>query len=222
LTANPYWSTNQASTYAYYDYPNATNCLFVGNRFVSTSSSLLCGVQDGKKSSSVVNCTIVSNSYTYLARYFRKDKSPLLIQNTVIIDNKSRDETSFRDIYIATTGDNRCDVGALTFDHCVYRTKFSTLDLTSYICDNSLYRFGEGDFGEDPGFMLAGDLNHPFSLKRTSPLRGKGRLLDWMSDSYDLRGDADDGKYRRLRDGAVDIGCYQCWIDSVALRITIR
>ena len=146
----------------------------------------------------------------------------MLIQNTVIYDNFAYESTTLRDIFVATSGDNRCEVGALIFDHCVYKTKLSTLDLTDYTLDNSLYRFGENGFASDPGFMLAGDSDHPFSLKRTSALRGRGRPLDWMNDAYDLRGDADDGKYRRLRDGAVDIGCYQCWIDPVSLRITIR
>ena len=148
----------------------------------------------------------------------------MLVQNTVIYDNFVYESTTSRDINIATSADssNRCVPGALIFDHCVYKTKQSSLDLTDYIIDNSLYRFGQDGFASDPGFMLAGDSDHPFSLKRTSALRGRGRPLDWMADAYDLRGDADDGKYRRLRDGAVDIGCYQCWIDAISLRITIR
>ena len=224
LVGHPYVTTNQSCIYAYYYYPNATNCLFTNNRLSTSSSTLFCGVQVADKSSSVVNCTIVSNSYCYLARYCRMADYPMLIQNTVIYDNFVYESTTPRDIYFATSSDNsnRCNPGALIFDHCVYKTKPSGLDMTDYVCDNSLYRFGTDGFAADPGFMLAGDSNHPFSLKRTSTLRGRGRPLDWMNDAYDLRGDADNGKYRRLRDGDVDIGCYQCWIDSVALRITIR
>ena len=60
----------------------------------------------------------------------------------------------------------------------------------------------------------------PYEIKYSSPARGAGKLLDWMTaDSTDIRANP---AYPRLRDGKPDIGCYQCWIDSVALRITIR
>ena len=229
LTRNPHYTTNQQSYYAYSWYPNATNCLFVGNNLTTSSSSLFCGVQLASRSSLVVNCTIVSNKYNYLARYCWDPEYPLLMQNTVIYDNFRYGTSTPRDIYILTDANvtesnkaNRCSVGAFILDHCVYKTKPAEVDLVPYTLDDSLYRFGTDGFAADPGFMLAGDSNHPFSLKRTSTLRGRGRPLDWMNDAYDLRGDADNGKYRRLRDGKVDIGCYQCWIDSVALRITIR
>ncbi len=224
LIGNPYAETSQKSTYAYYWYPNATNCLFVNNHLTTASSSLFCGVQVAEKSSSVVNCTIVSNSYCYLVRYCRTADYPMLVQNTVIYDNFVYESTTPRDINIATSADssNRCVPGALIFDHCVYKTKQSSLDLTDYIIDNSLYRFGQDGFGADPKFAMSRDENHPFSPKRTSPLRGRGRPLDWMIGAYDLRGDADGGKYLRLQDGDVDIGCYQCWLDPIGTSIVIR
>ena len=43
-----------------------------------------------------------------------------------------------------------------------------------------------------------------------------------MIGAYDLRGDADGGKYLRLQDGDVDIGCYQCWLDPIGTSIVIR
>jgi hypothetical protein len=149
---------------------------------------------------------------------------PMLMQNTVIYDNFVYESTTSRDINIATSADssNRCVPGALIFDHCVYKTKQSSLDLTDYIIDNSLYRFGQDGFGADPKFAMSRDENHPFSPKRTSPLRGRGRPLDWMIGAYDLRGDADGGKYLRLQDGDVDIGCYQCWLDPIGTSIVIR
>jgi len=222
LTENPYWTTNQYSVYAYYDYPNATNCLFIGNRLTTSSSSLFCGVQSAKKSSSIVNCTIISNAYNFFARYFRLSDYPLTIQNTVQYGNMIYGTTTLRDINIATTGDNRCDVGALTFDHCAYGVKTSSLDLSDYVVGNSLYCFGVDGFGADPKFRLGKDPAHPYSLRLSSPLVGRGAVADWMTDAYDLRGTADDGKYLRLRDGAVDIGCYQCWLDPVGMTFTIR
>ena len=47
-----------------------------------------------------------------------------------------------------------------------------------------------------------------YSLRRNSAARGSGEVLDWMDENAkDLAGNA------RLRDGKVDMGCYQCWLD---------
>ena len=46
--------------------------------------------------------------------------------------------------------------------------------------------------------------------------------MDWMCGAYDVRGDVEDGKYLRLRNGKVDIGCYQCWLDPVGSLLLLR
>ena len=51
---------------------------------------------------------------------------------------------------------------------------------------------------------------------------GLAKVADWMADAYDIRGEADDGKYRRLRDGKADLGCYQCWDDFIGTCIFVR
>ncbi len=58
-----------------------------------------------------------------------------------------------------------------------------------------------------------------YALKRSSPAIGKGLIQDWMTDALDIRKDP---AFPRLRDGAVDIGCYQCWLDPVGLWFSIR
>ena len=45
-----------------------------------------------------------------------------------------------------------------------------------------------------------------------------GETADWMSTATDIRGDG----FPRLRDGKVDIGCYQCWLNPVGAIITVR
>ena len=65
----------------------------------------------------------------------------------------------------------------------------------------------------------AKDPENPFALKLSSPAVKKEGLVDaWMSSATDLRGPG----YPRLRDGKVNIGCYQCWLDPVGLAVTIR
>ena len=48
-----------------------------------------------------------------------------------------------------------------------------------------------------------------FAPTAKSPLRGKGLLLDWTDADTDLAGNG------RVRDGKVDVGCYQGWWDVV-------
>jgi hypothetical protein len=43
-----------------------------------------------------------------------------------------------------------------------------------------------------------------------------------MTGAYDIRGEADEGKYLRVRDGKVDIGCYQCWLNPVGMTVVVR
>ena len=57
---------------------------------------------------------------------------------------------------------------------------------------------------------------HPYAPKYSSPLRAHGKPLDWMDDATDLAGNP------RLRDGNVDIGCYQCWLDPVGEILLLR
>jgi hypothetical protein len=80
-----------------------------------------------------------------------------------------------------------------------------------------MYKFGANGFPTDPKFAFE-DANHPFEPKRTSPLRGLGLREEWMADATDIRGEG----FPRLRDGAVDIGCYQCWIMPVGTVLSIR
>jgi hypothetical protein len=63
---------------------------------------------------------------------------------------------------------------------------------------------------------------YPFSIWYNSPLCGRGNVEEWMSSAYDIRGDADDGKYLRLRDGKCDIGCYQCWEKIPGIIISLK
>ena len=42
---------------------------------------------------------------------------------------------------------------------------------------------------------------------------------DWMVDACDIRRD---DRYARLRDGKVDIGCYQCWLEPAGTLLLLR
>ncbi len=66
--------------------------------------------------------------------------------------------------------------------------------------------------------FVKGEGRDYYALKHSSPARGKGLVMDWMTDATDIR---QDEAYPRLRDGKVDIGCYQCWLDAIGLKFRI-
>ena len=72
----------------------------------------------------------------------------------------------------------------------------------------------------NPGFVGATkNPEDPYALRLTSPAHSKhGLTSDWMASATDIRGDG----YARLRDGFVDIGCYQCWIDPIGFVVRVR
>jgi hypothetical protein len=56
-----------------------------------------------------------------------------------------------------------------------------------------------------------------YTPKLTSPLRGWGLTLDWMTeDATDIAGNP------RVREGKVDIGAYQCWLKPKHTSILVR
>ena len=73
------------------------------------------------------------------------------------------------------------------------------------------------DMGENWSPRFADEGEFPYEPRYSSKLRGAGMLLDWMDgDSLDLSGRA------RLRDGKVDAGAYQCWMDPVGAVFIFR
>ena len=107
----------------------------------------------------------------------------------------------------------------MRFSHCAYaRSSIDEATLkSSYSSDGSVYKLGV-DIGADPKFMGEKDLDHPYSLKRTSPLRGLGAHADWMAEATDIRGEG----FARADGTSVDIGCYQCWLPVVGMKVSIR
>ena len=110
---------------------------------------------------------------------------------------------------------------ALRFSYCAYGISELEDDAADWF-DAGNYHLGENGIPATPGFAGAKDPAHPYALRTSSGLWGLARVADWMEDAYDIRGAADDGKYRRLRDGKADLGCYQCWYDFIGTKLFIR
>ena len=64
---------------------------------------------------------------------------------------------------------------------------------------------GCSEIADPAALRFAGVGEDPYSVGRRSPLVGAGLPGAWTSADTDIRGNP------RVRDGEVDVGCYQCW-----------
>ena len=55
-----------------------------------------------------------------------------------------------------------------------------------------------------------------WALSYASPLLGKGNVLGFTDADFDLAGRV------RVRDGRIDIGCYQCWLNPPGMAIIVK
>ena len=215
---NPYVVAAVTNSDVYAGIPICTNCLFVDNRqewyydrscSQSYGQSIFKGVDSAKRKAQIVNCTIVSNTVGQTFLYCRTPAQPWNVENSVFFGNRcywgngdlvNYDQNITNGIFLTRCAYGIC--GSLMSDPSVW-TKAGDIN----------YKFGADGFPAKPGFLYERKPGSelPFSIWYTSPLRGAGKVEDWMASATDIRGDADGGKYLRLRDGKCDIGCYQCW-----------
>ena len=163
------------------------------------------------------------------AAFYTNGQNPLLVESCTIADNRfyytlrgySGSSNMPATAAFVNTALVRNYRGNTAIDLSGYESPATYLT-NSYFCVTALtqragienvnmYVMGAG---WDPKFVGKGEL--PYELRRASALRTSGLVLDWMEDATDLAGNP------RLRDGAVDIGCYQCWLDPVGLWFSIR
>jgi hypothetical protein len=187
-----------------------TNCLIHGNKAYSIFTKDKAGVPVN-----VVNCTIVDNTNACMFAVFKTnviDSTALNLKNTIICRNKQvsnpQKDWNFHPQYGSAAEGN------IYIENCMIGPggtgAENARDCTGLISSN------------DPKFQEHRDMKHPYALRRTSEAIGKGTVEDWMVDAYDIRHSENEGKYLRLRDGKVDLGCYQCWLDPIGTVFSVR
>ena len=175
---------------------NVTLCKWDGNNAIFYASS--------DRNMTVENCTFADNIYPYLARGFGTAERDIHFVNTAIVRNfnpslKNSDVTGY-------------ESGCMDFVNCLLGRREHTPAEGYGLTDTQV-------LGEDKyrAVRFVGTGNCPYEPKYSSPLRANGKLLDWTTDdATDLAGNA------RLRDGKVDIGAYQCWLDPVGALLLLR
>ena len=148
------------------------------------------------------NCTITGNAY----RYFGKNFGESRIVNCAIVGNTGDDLTTAQDLRMFASS-------KFCFSNCVWNVRKSDVEVSRdapYV-DGGCIALGAG---ESAKFTAKGE--HPLTPRLTSPLIGAGLVRDWMASAIDL------AKNPRLRDGKVDIGAYQCWLDPVGFILKIQ
>ena len=154
-------------------------------------------------SASVENCTFADNLYYYLIRMpDRNNEFYMSFVNSAFEGNRYLENTN-------------CDVSGydakyMALTNCAYGVMSRRTVQAEGVEDSGCIQVARG------ACKFLGEGDHPYSLKWRSPLRGEGLLLDWMADGVDFAGNP------RLRDGKVDIGCYQCWLDPIGMMLLLR
>lgn len=216
---NPYYSEPFKSDRLWSGCQNATNCLITEN-YLPSNSMIQCLLNKDVVPSSLVNCTIASNICKYVFANSTNEQKRMTVVNTVFSENYAYAGSKFvsRDLsfgdYVTTA--------AFRMSRCAYGT--TTVDNLADFVDDTIYRIGDSSsvgtyIGDRAGFCWAAkDPEHPFALRHSSCLRGLGAVQDWMEDATDRRGEG----FARLRDGKVDLGCYQCWLNPLGMVFTVQ
>ena len=180
-----------------------TNCLMAGSTTGPSKSAIFYDLKGS--ASSMVNCTIVSNSYTFAASCTTANM--LDIKNCFFYGNKIGGATI--DI------DSSTSTFVASIKNCILSAADNSY-IPDYATSDTLNIYGTAF---KPGFVGAADLENPYALLSRSPAVTKaGVVEDWMTTATDIRGDG----FPRLRYGKVNIGCYQCWLDIPGFSIIFR
>jgi len=194
--SSTYILNGQAQTVA------ATNCLFCGN----VVSTLIAGPRSvSDRRLPFVNCTFAGNS------------CDLTVDGVPGTAGKNGSAEFLNCLFAGNykwNGTTACDFSpesANSSQISIVNCLFQTPPAAGWTCERY-----ENIITNAPRFAVK--TAWPYSLKYVSPGRGAGQVSAWMATATDIRGEG----FPRLRDDAVDLGCYQCWIDPLGLMLLFR
>ena len=157
-----------------------------------------------------VNCTFVTNKMHTFKAYSGVTTKGASFVNCLFYGNSYKRANSDLSAYDSATADL---LGSVSFassyyshfvgrSDCLSDERFASLTNSP----NSLMLCENPRFAAEPKWSL--------SLK--SPLLGLGDASIWSDGDMDLAGNL------RLRDGKVDVGCYECWLHERGMRLIFR
>ena len=184
-----------------------TNCL-VCNNYIS---HMFCGSNRGNDS--IVNCSVISNNWDWQIYLLTNEGSNLEIVNSIFQGNMNRKKDAKRNFWPDSAAQH------ITISHCLFE---GTADTGATVADGIRYWKDdavETRTGVTVRFDRKADPAWPYQPAYSSLARGRGLVQNWMYGALDVRNDA---QYPRLRDGKVDIGCYQNWHIPVGSLFLVR
>lgn len=195
-----YGPCSRTALYAVQRATTVRNCLFDHN-YITNQGNTAYFYTTTARPLRVENCTFADNvSHMTMRGYNAADRVAAFVN--CVFSNNHRWQTA-----VDISGH---DTGYTVFTNCYYSVRWN-FDQDASMIDKLL---PDEVVSKQPGLLGEGD--HPYSLKLKSPLVGKGLVLDWMANSVDFAGNP------RLRDGKVDIGCYQCWLDPIGFVLQLK
>ena len=193
-------STAGVNSYMVPDGLAATNCLVANNTFPGA----IFNGGTSSKPTSLVNCTIADNVCEKMFISTSTEGATKVV-NCIFAGNRNASGTP-RNLWYTSDAYNK-----IRLQNCLIGSGRNPAVAPPYAEVNTVTN--------DIAGFVKGNGRDYYALKYFSPARGKGLVMDWMTDALDIR---EDPAFPRLRDGKVDIGCYQCWLDPVGLWFSIR
>ena len=170
------------------------NCLVADNECINDAGGIYAA-----GTALIENCTVVSN-WTHRAAFTNNDGIVFPFASGITLDGS------------ATARNLIVHGNYFQNDPC--KREIQTLGEKCAFHSSDVFPLeeanGEGNFFANPRFKNPGQGD--YRLRASSPCRGVGQNLDWMTDdATDLAGN------RRVIGSKVDLGCYECTEDSSTL-----
>lgn len=213
-----------------HDITNTVNCVFREYTRVTNSIIRNCRLNEYERSmylarttldAEFVNCTFVTNSMnTYSIFGDIVTTNGMRFVNCVFNSNRNNelesDITAFsRAGWALWSGFEFVNTYYGAFEESYYLTE--EMFATKTAGAGSLMRCASPKFaGEDPAVAARYPDEPYWALSYRSPLAGGGHVFDWPDGAVDVAGRP------RVRDGKVDVGCYQCWMVPPGTVISVK
>ena len=197
-TAGVFWGRNWA-----------TNCLVTAGSAAGLSLGMFFRYQNRPAETSVVvNCTFADNELSDVGMYHAPSgmtENNYLFLNCIFYNNTYNDTA-------ADLRGPRISVGPV-YSNCLFGASSYSSMVGWKDAGGNMMGVNPKFVGEEKAALLAVD---PYSPRWASPVIGKGDARCFSGDSADLAGNS------RLRDGILDLGCFQCYMPLVGMVILVR
>lgn len=198
------------------------DCCRVTNSLVTNCQTYLFTARSvgdgGRHDAEFVNCTFAgNNALTYYSLCAVESANDLKFVNCLFNSNTNGNGVATDFSMQNGSGTLNCWTSKVSFDHCFYGKFTATGNLTEAAFEAKTNGVDTLSLCANPKFVEDTCPEVPYwSLLPKSPLIGKGDPLDFTASDLDLAGKL------RLRDGKIDPGCYQCWLNPAGFMLIVR